>query len=62
MKIKRELKYYDFEIDEETKEVTIWDKRNEHGIDKVVLNKTYMFSFIRFAIRYFYRLSIKRRK
>jgi hypothetical protein len=62
MKIKKQLKYYSFEINEETKELSIWDMR-EIGTypDKVTLNKTYTFSLARFLIRYFFRLSVKRR-
>jgi len=55
----RELKYFIFKIDEETKNVIIIQK--ETG-QKIIFNKTYAFSLVRFLIRYFYRLSIKKRR
>jgi hypothetical protein len=54
----RNLKPYIFEIDEEEKTLRIYDKEDNASI---IFNKTYTFSLARFLIRYFFRLSIKRR-
>ena len=48
MKIKKNLKYAEFEYDEESKSFTIID--TEHG-GVVELNKVYSFAFMRFVIR-----------
>tara|TARA_Y100000592_G_scaffold94504_1_gene159380 strand:+ start:1129 stop:1392 length:264 start_codon:yes stop_codon:yes gene_type:complete len=48
MKITKELKYVDFEYDEEDKVFTIID--TEHG-GSVELNKVYAFAFMRFVVR-----------
>tara|TARA_Y100000361_G_C11099082_1_gene310847 strand:+ start:115 stop:378 length:264 start_codon:yes stop_codon:yes gene_type:complete len=48
MKITKELKYADFEYDEEDKVFTIID--TEHG-GSVELNKVYAFAFMRFVVR-----------
>ena len=48
MKITKQLKYADFEYDEEDKAFTIID--TEHG-GTVELNKVYAFAFMRFVVR-----------
>ena len=48
MKIKKNLKYADFEYDEETKKFLIIDSE-DGGV--VELNKVYAFAFMRFVIR-----------
>jgi hypothetical protein len=48
MKIKKSLKYADFEYDEETKKFLIIDSE-DGGV--VELNKVYAFAFMRFVIR-----------
>ena len=48
MKIKKSLKYADFEYDEESKSFTIIDTENGGAVE---LNKVYSFAFMRFVIR-----------
>ena len=48
MKIKKELKYAEFEYDEESKKFLIIDTE---GGSVVELNKVYAFAFMRFVIR-----------
>jgi hypothetical protein len=47
MKITKNLKYADFEWDEEAKTFTI----TEEDGNRVILNKVYAFAFMRFVIR-----------
>lgn len=48
MKIKKELKYAEFEYDEESKKFLIIDTENGSVVE---LNKVYAFAFMRFVIR-----------
>ena len=69
MKITKELKYFTFVYDEETKEFTI--KSTPHGTlesgyaiggNSIKLNKVYAFAFMRFVIRMAQRNWLKQAK
>ena len=57
--LKRELKNYLWEFDEETKSLLIFDVEHE---ESVVLDKTRWFSLFRFMVRASARMSVKRRR
>jgi hypothetical protein len=48
MKITKNLKYAEFEYDEENKSFTIIDTENGEAVE---LNKVYAFAFMRFVVR-----------
>ena len=59
MKIKKNLKYADFEYDEENKSFTIIDTE-DGGV--VELNKVYAFAFMRFVVRMAQRNWLRQKK
>ena len=59
MKIKKNLKYADFEYDEESKSFTIIDTE-DGGV--VELNKVYAFAFMRFVVRMAQRNWLRQKK
>jgi hypothetical protein len=66
MKIKRELKWAEWQYDDETGEIllSVIDHADpEHpDIQRLTIDRTYAFSLARFFLRVFQRMSMKHRK
>jgi hypothetical protein len=66
MKIKRELKYAEWQYDDETGEIllSVIDPSDpEHpDIQRLTINRTYAFSLARFFLRIFQRMSMKKKR